>query len=197
VDAAVWDERYGGTEYLWAVEPNRFVAEQTLPLVPGRALDLAAGEGRNAVWLATRGWRVTAVDFSAVGMAKAERLAADHGVDVETVVADVLTHPFEEDQWDLVVVAYLQLAEPARRAVITRAGTALAPGGTIVIVAHDLDNLEQGWGGPQSPEVLYRAEETAAWLEGLDVVVQTVVGRVVPGEEEDHVALDTLVVARR
>jgi SAM-dependent methyltransferase len=197
VDAAVWDERYGGREYLWAIEPNRFVAEHTLPLAPGRALDLAAGEGRNAVWLATRGWTVTAVDFSAVGMAKADRLAADHGVDVETVVADVLTHPFEQDQWDLVVVAYLQLAEPERRAVITRAGSALAAGGTIVIVAHDLDNLERGWGGPQSSEVLYRAEETAAWLEGLDVVVQTVVGRVVPGEEEDHVALDTLVVARR
>jgi SAM-dependent methyltransferase len=197
MDARGWDKRYEGAEYLWAVEPNRFVAEHTLPLVPGRALDLAAGEGRNAVWLATKGWQVTALDFSAVGMAKADRLAADHGVDVETVVADVLTHPFEDERWDLVVVAYLQLPEAERRDVVTRAATALAPGGTIVIVAHDLHNLERGWGGPQSPEVLYRAAETAGWLGGLDVVVRTVVGRVVPGAEEDHVALDTLVVARR
>ena len=197
MDAAAWDERYQGSEYLWAIDPNRFVAAHTLPLRPGRALDLAAGEGRNAVWLATRGWQVTAVDFSAVGMAKADRLAEDHGVTVETVVADVTTHPFDDEAWDLVVIAYLQLPAQGRQGVVTRAAGALAPGGSLVLVAHDRENLERGHGGPQSPDVLYDADETVGWLGDLDVAVATVVGRPVPGEGVEHVALDTLVVARR
>ena len=71
-----WDERYRADELIWKVEPNRFLVEEVAGLVPGRALDLACGEGRNALWLAERGWQVTAVDFSAVGLEKARRLAS-------------------------------------------------------------------------------------------------------------------------
>src|ERR1022692_4898294 len=70
-----WDKRYAGQELVWTAEPNRFVVAELKDLAPGRALDLGAGEGRNAVWLASAGWQVTAVDFSAVGLDKGRRLA--------------------------------------------------------------------------------------------------------------------------
>ena len=202
MDATAWDRRYDGADYVWAIEPNRFVAEQVLPLSPGRALDLGAGEGRNAVWLATRGWDVTAVDFSAVGLAKADRLAADHDVTVTTAVADVLTHDVGEAAWDLVLLSYLQLPTDDRLAVVRRAALGVAPGGTLLVVAHDRANLDRGHGGPQDPDVLYDVDETvttvaAAGVDGLEPVVRTVVGRLVTGDDGEHVALDTLVVARR
>lgn len=205
MDPATWDERYRVAEYVWAIEPNRFVAEQVLPLEPGRALDLAAGEGRNAVWLAGRGWDVTAVDFSAEGMAKADLLADDHGVGINTVVADVLTYAIEPAAWDLVLLSYLQLPTDERLEVLHRAAAGVAAGGTLLIVAHDRTNLDRGYGGPQYPEVLYDVDETVAAIasasgsgdEPLEPVVATVVGRTVTKDGVAHVALDTLVVARR
>lgn len=201
MDATDWDRRYEGAEYVWAVEPNRFVAEQVLPLPPGRALDLGAGEGRNAVWLATRGWAATAVDFSAAGLAKAERLAGDHGATVTTVVADVHAYEVAGGAWDLVVLSYLQLPTDERLAVLRRAAAGVAPGGTLLVVAHDRSNLERGYGGPQDPDVLYDVDETvstvAAAVADLTPVVRTVVGRVVTKEDGDHLALDTLAVFRR
>ena len=201
MDATDWDRRYEGADYVWAIEPNRFVAEQVLPLAPGRALDMGAGEGRNTVWLATRGWDATAVDFSAAGMAKAERLAADHGVTVTTVVADALAHEVGAQAWDLVLLSYLQLPTDERLAVVASAAAGVAPGGTMLIVAHDRTNLERGYGGPQDPDVLYDVDETVAAIAaadpGLTPVVATVVGRLVEKDDGEHVALDTLVVARR
>ncbi|MFC7739793.1 class I SAM-dependent methyltransferase [Nocardiopsis composta] len=89
MDSKAWDERYRATGLVWGAGPNRFVVEQTEGLAPGRALDLAAGEGRNAVWLAERGWRVTAVDFSPVAVERGRRIAAERGADVEWAAADV------------------------------------------------------------------------------------------------------------
>ena len=202
MDATDWNRRYEGAEYVWAIEPNRFVAEQVLPLAPGRALDLGAGEGRNAVWLASRGWDATAVDFSAAGMAKADRLAVEHGVAVATVVADALTYEVGDGSWDLVLLSYLQLPTDQRLALVRRAAAGVAPGGSLLVVAHDRTNLERGYGGPQDPDVLYDVDETvaaiaAAGVDGLEPVVATVVGRLVTKDDGDHVALDTLVVARR
>lgn len=202
MDAADWDRRYDGAGYVWEIEPNRFVAEQVLPLAPGRALDLGAGEGRNAVWLATRGWDATAVDFSTVGVEKAARLAADHDVSVRTVVADALTYEVGAGAWDLVLLSYLQLPTDERLAVVRRAAAGVAPGGTLLVIAHDRTNLERGYGGPQDPDVLYDVDETVAAIAGadgedLEPVVRTVVGRLVTKDDGEHVALDTLVVARR
>src|SRR5690606_39971361 len=89
MDSKAWDERYRATGLVWGAGPNRFVVEQTEGLAHGRALDLAAGEGRNAVWLAERGWRVTAVDFSPVAVERGRRIAAERGADVEWAAADV------------------------------------------------------------------------------------------------------------
>src|SRR6476660_4887782 len=93
MDARQWDQRYADTELVWSVTPNQFVAAELADLPPGRAVDLAAGEGRNAIWLASRGWDVTAVDFSQVALDKGDRLAADdpRGLDVTWVRADATT----------------------------------------------------------------------------------------------------------
>ena len=89
MDAEAWDERYADSELVWSVEPNQFVAAECADLPPGRALDLAAGEGRNSIWLARRGWDVTAVDFSQAGLDKGRRLAGE--LEIEWVCADVVT----------------------------------------------------------------------------------------------------------
>lgn len=88
MDKDAWNERYGTEELIWRADPNRFLVEEVEDLKPGRALDLACGEGRNAVWLASKGWDVVGVDFSSAGLAKARRLAADRGVEVEWVEAE-------------------------------------------------------------------------------------------------------------
>ena len=114
MDAQQWNDRYGTAEYIWKADPNIFLVEQTADLSPGRAVDLACGEGRNAVWLAEQGWTVTGVDFSDVGLDKGRRLATERGVDVDWVCADATTWKPPDAGYDLVAVFYLQL--PARPA---------------------------------------------------------------------------------
>ena len=195
---ARWDERYAQGDYLWDVVPNLFVERLLADLPPGEAIDLAAGEGRNAVWLARRGWRVTAVDFSRVGLDKAARLAADHDVAerVATIHADALTwHP--DHPVDLVVIAYLQLPSQERRVALEHAAGWLRPGGRVLVVAHDRSNLEHGYGGPPMPEVLYDLDETVAALAGLEIELAEVAEREVETDEGPRIALDALVFAKR
>ena len=197
MDRHEWDERYRTRELVWTAEPNRFLVAEVAGLGPGRALDFAAGEGRNAVWLAGRGWRVTAVDYSEIGMAKARELADARGVEVETVVADA-TRPLPgAPQFDLVVVAYLQLPEPDRGAALRNAAAAVAPGGTLLVIAHDESNLEVGYGGPQDPRVLTSPAAVAAALDGFEVQKAERVERVVETADGPRVALDHVVRARR
>lgn len=193
-----WDERYAGHEYIWDLPPNRFVERHLAALEPGRAVDLGAGEGRNAVWLAQQGWEVTAVDFSRVGLAKAERLAADHGVTerVKLVEADVLDYR-PPGLVDLVLLAYLQIPSSQQRVVLGHAASWLRPGGTVFVVAHDRSNVEHGHGGPSDPDVCYTVDATIAALGALDILLAEVVRRDVETEEGSRTALDTLVLARR
>jgi SAM-dependent methyltransferase len=195
VDSQEWDQRYAGRELVWTAEPNRFVVAELQDLAPGRALDLGAGEGRNAIWLASRGWQATAVDFSAVGLDKGRRLAENQCVAVDWMCADVRGYQPEADSFQLVLVAYLQLREAELDGVLRRAVTALAPGGTLLVVGHDVANLTEGTGGPQEPAVLHTPESVARSLGGLTVVRADRVGRPVAGSARD--AVDTLVRAFR
>lgn len=189
MDAAGWDDRYRSTDRLWSAEPNIFVADRLSDLEPGVGLDLASGEGRNAVWLAERGWDMTAVDFSAVA---AER-GREHSDDVEFVVADGLT--WEPDrQFDLVLIAYLHLEEDEFAPLLRRVVTWLAPGGELFMVGHDRSNLEHGVGGPPRPEVLWDVDRIVSWLEALDIVEARVLEREVEGEE--RTARDAVIRAR-
>lgn len=199
MDADHWNDRYAASEYVWTTGANALLVAEVSPLAPGRALDLACGEGRNAVWLAEQGWTVTAVDFSEVGLDKGRRLAADRGVLVDWVAADVTTWPPPDGGFDLVVVLYLQLAADQRRSALGVAVRALAPGGTLLVIAHDATNLADGTGGPRDPAVLYGPDDVLADLDAAGVVVTVeradVVARPVEGAERP--ALDCVVRVRR
>jgi SAM-dependent methyltransferase len=201
MDAAAWDVRYADAELVWGSEPNRFVAAELDGLPPGRALDVACGEGRNAIWLAGRGWQTTGVDFSAAAVDRARRLAAEAGVAARTefVVGDVVTGPLPSGGFDVVVVAYLQLPAGERRAALRHAAQALAAGGTLLVVAHDATNLTDGTGGPQDAAVLYTAEDVVADLDGIPLVVDRAerVRRPVQTPDGERQAIDALVRARR
>ena len=168
MDAQAWDQRYAASDLVWSREPNQFVAAELADLPPGTAVDLAAGEGRNAIWLASRGWSATAVDFSQVALDKGARLAGD--LDVAWVCADATTWQPDEPV-DLVVIAYLQVSADLRRRAARSAVGMLRPGGTLLLVAHDSTNLAEGTGGPQDPAVLMTAEDVLADLDGLEVEV--------------------------
>jgi 2-polyprenyl-3-methyl-5-hydroxy-6-metoxy-1,4-benzoquinol methylase len=192
-----WNRKHAEAGLLFGAEPNRFLVAEVEGLAPGRALDLACGAGRNAVWLAQRGWAVTGVDFSDVALANARRLAADRGVEVEWVLADLREWSPAGETFDLVAVLYLQLPAEERRGVLGRAAHAVAPGGTLLVVGHDLQNLNGGYGGPKDPAVLFTAEDVAAELTGLQVEKAERVLRPVETEEGEAQAIDALVRARR
>ena len=170
--ALEWDERYRAADLVWGGQPNRWVARETADLAPGRALDLGCGEGRNAIWLATGGWQVTAVDFSAVGLDKGRAIeaAAPGEVPVGWVLADVTryAHP---SPVDLALICYLQLPADERRAAVRAAAGALAPGGVLLMIGHHSRNLTHGVGGPQDPAVLFSAEDVVHDLDGLNLVI--------------------------
>lgn len=192
-----WNTRYARKELLWTAEPNRRFAADTASLAPGRALDVACGEGRNAVWLAERGWRVTGVDFSDVALAKAGQLAAARGVEVEWVLADVVEHEPEPAAFDLVAVLYLQLPRAELAQALRHAARAVAPGGTLVVVGHDRTNLTDGHGGPKDASVLFTPEDVVGELGGLVVERAEKVRRTVPLDDGEAVAIDAFVRAHR
>jgi SAM-dependent methyltransferase len=197
MDAHEWDTRYAATESMWSIEPNIFLVPRANELTPGRALDLACGEGRNALWLAERGWDVTAVDFSEVAVERGRAWAEERGLTVDFQVADVIEFTPAAGAFDLVVLFYLQLPHEDVRQVILHAVDGLAPGGTLLVVAHDLDNLEHGYGGPPSADVLYTTDLVVDALVGMEIVEADRVQRTVSTPDGERAAIDTLVLARR
>ncbi len=196
MDKEAWNFRYQGDDLLWTERPNRLLVAEAEGLTPGRALDLACGEGRNAVWMAEQGWQVTGVDFSQVALDKAHRLAEQRGVEVNWVCADLLEYA-PPGVFGLVIVFYLQLALNERHVIFSRAASAVAPGGTLLLVAHTPDNLERGHGGPRDPAVLYSAEQAAADLTGLEIERAEPVLRPIETADGTRQAIDALVRARR
>ena len=205
-----WDERYRAAELVWSAEPNRFAVAECADLPAGHALDLACGEGRNAIWLAERGWQVTAVDFSSVAVARAEKIAQARGVSVAWQVADVLEYSPRECFFDLVLVMYLHMPWSDMRVAIGSAARAVAPGGMFLFVGHDRDNLEHGHGGPRDPAVLYSPEQVAGELAAFTIErAERVRRRIAPSSDrtthrhtgpdssDDVFAIDNLVRAMR
>ncbi|HEY9193990.1 MAG TPA: class I SAM-dependent methyltransferase [Methyloversatilis sp.] len=157
-----WSDRYRsvGEDFLFGTAPNRFLASQTALLLRGqRALSIADGEGRNAVWLAKRGLQVTATELSPVALDKAARLAAAEDVSVDFIHADALNWTYPESCFDLVVGIFIQFASPAERAALfDDMKRTLKPGGRIVLQGYTPRQLEYRTGGPSAVENLYTPE---------------------------------------
>jgi len=197
-DADRWDRRYSAPDLLWGAEPNRRLVDEVGALPPGRALDLGGGEGRNAAWLASRGWDVTIVDFSRVGLDRAGEMARRQGAALTAVHADLADYAPPEDAFDLVLIMYLQVPEQTLARVLHRASRALAPGGTLLLIGHDRENLAHGFGGPQDAAILQSPRQVIDALgTGLQVESAGRIERVVSTADGPRTAVDTLVRARR
>ena len=207
MDAADWDRRYAGADLVWSVGPNGWVRELAAPLRPGVALDVAAGEGRNALWLVEQGWDVVATDFSPVAVTRmreiADRRLGGRRSRFTAVVADA-THPAPVPPaggggtaYDLVLLVYLQLPRPPWRVALSAAVEATAPGGVVLVVGHAVRNLTEGVGGPQDAAVLYDPEDVVASAAGLPVQVELAHLRRREVEGSHSPALDTVVLLRR
>ncbi len=204
MDAHEWDIRYrqareGQDARLWSALPAQLVQDTVTPWTPGRALDLATGDGRNAIWLAGQGWSVTGLDFSAEAIAQAAEHARGAGVDVDWLVADATTWQ-PEDRFDLVTVMYLHLPEELFRTMLARALGWLAPGGHLLVLGHDRATIAAGGHGPGNPDILY-TPELLAGIVGPDRILRCeTVSRDLATDPESPadtggVALDTILVA--
>lgn len=197
MDRESWNNRYEGREFVWTASPNQFLVAEVSALASGTALDLGCGEGRNAVWLAEQGWQVTAVDFSAVGIGKGRDIATRRGVEVTWVIEDLNAYQPVVSTFDLVIIFYVHVPVYQRDSVLAKGSAALAPGGTYLVVGHDLSNLEYGYGGPDDPSLLYTPDTVSSALPGLEILKAERVKRVVETEEGRFEAIDTLVRAKR
>lgn len=153
-----WDERYAGDGRIWSGRPNAVLAADAAGLAPGRALDLGCGEGGDAIWLAERGWQVTAADFSEAGLARAAQHAQERGVEVEWRHADLRSWTPEGEQWDLVTSHFLHLLGDGMLEATRQMAAAVAPGGTLLVVGHHRDDVHTGlrW---SAPGVLFTGED--------------------------------------
>jgi SAM-dependent methyltransferase len=166
-----WDEKYGAPGHYYGTEPNDFLRE-CCSVIPagGRLLCLAEGEGRNAVFLAQQGLRVVAVDQSPVGLCKAEALAAERGVRIETVVADLADFRIPPGHWDGIVSIWCHLPQPLRAGVHRQVVAGLKHGGVFLLEAYTPAQLEYGTGGPKTADLLPTLAELRTELDGLDLV---------------------------
>jgi SAM-dependent methyltransferase len=201
MDATGWDARYASRDLIWGAAPNRWVTEIVTGLTPGTALDLACGEGRNAIWLAAAGWTVTGVDFSAVALERAAdsaRHAAPLSGSVTWRRGDLTTDHPDPVSSDLVLLAYLQLPAEQRRIALRAAAAAVRPDGHLLVVAHHSDNLVDGTGGPRDPDVLYTAEDALADVAGVaEFTVLRAERAERPVDGAPRPALDTVLLLRR
>jgi SAM-dependent methyltransferase len=179
MDKAFWDSKYSVDEYIYTKDVNRFVKESLSDLAPGKMIDLAGGEGRNTVFFAEHGWQAENIDLSPVGLVKCEKLAKEREVQelVFTTNASALDFESKLAPVDLGVIAYLQLPQTELAIAIKRLIENIKPGGVFFGVWHALENLKDGFGGPQNPEVLPSESSMKTLLASLPLEIQFVTNR--------------------
>lgn len=169
-----WDERYAGGGFQFGEAPNEYLLAQARRLHPGmEALAVGDGEGRNGVWLARQGLRVTSLDWSAVGMAKARDLAAEQGVALDAVVADAAGWDWPAARFDLIAWIYLHLPPADRTVAAAGCGRALKAGGLLVLECFSPAQQGRRSGGPKLPELLWTREIVEREFIGLEVLELT------------------------
>lgn len=168
---AYWDERYGHEHHVWSGRPNAQLVAHVNALPPRRALEVACGEGADAIWLAERGWEVTAVDVSPIGLGKAETHARNRGEELAARIQWRAIDLFADEcvelgGFELVTSHFLHLPPAVLDRAVGRLAAAVAPGGDLLYVAHDPSDLEIPGLRPHVPEMFHSAEELAAQLDG-------------------------------
>jgi hypothetical protein len=198
-DAASWSERQAAAATAWDITPDEFVVAACRRLRPGTALELGAREGSNSLWLAGRGWRVTAVEPALVSVGRLQGRSALLNHPVDAIAADAVAYRPNPDTFDLILLSYLDLPEGQLRRLLSNSVPGLAAGGMVLVVGHDLSNLDGGWGGTRDPDLLTTPDRLADLLGGLGLKVRRaeVVRREVPGEVGVHTILDHVVEAIR
>ena len=174
MDKAFWDQKYSVDEYVYTTEVNRFVKEHLSDLAAGKMIDLAGGEGRNTIYFAEKDWQAENVDLSAVGLVKCEKLARERNVQelVFTTNASALDFVSKLAPVDLGVCAYLQIPQAELAVAIARLVENIRPGGVFFGVWHALENLKDGFGGPQNPDVLPSEKTMAEILSKLPLEIE-------------------------
>ena len=203
-EEAAWDERYSSSQPIWSGKPNRQLTAEAVDLTPGRALDVGAGEGGDASWLAGRGWRVTAFDISATALeraaARAEREGEDVAGRIEWIHADLRKEALPEGAYDLVSSHFMHLPGDVRRDLFARLAAAVAPGGTLLIVGHHPLDLRTTAHRMHFPDMMYTAEEVASSLDPVawEVLAAEERPRDAAGPDGHDVTFhDAVLVARR
>ena len=194
----MWDKRYAGEDYFYGTQANDFLAAQADLLPPGPVLCLAEGEGRNAVFVAGLGHAVTAVDSSAEGRRKAERLAGTHGLSIDYRVADLAEFDPGEDHWAGVVSIFAHLPPPVRRPLHAKITRALRPGGVLLLEAYTPEQLRHGTGGPPVAELTMSEQTLREELAGLEILMLREIEReVIEGHGHTGTGAVVQLVARR
>ncbi|WAL68547.1 class I SAM-dependent methyltransferase [Amycolatopsis cynarae] len=198
MDAQFWDDRYRSRERLFSGRPNGVLVTEVTGLTPGQALDVGCGEGADAVWLARRGWQVTAVDISRTALQRAAAAGADLGGRVAWTRADLTAMPLPAGTFDLVSVQYFPLPHQPRHTVLRGLLDSVAPGGTLLVAAHDLADLPPQHDGGFDPGHYYQPGDIAKLLDGnWTVLVDETRPRTAPppaGTQHTH---DTVLRAQR
>lgn len=199
-----WDARYGSADRIWSGNPNPRLVEHVAAMAPGRALDVGCGEGADAIWLATQGWDVTAIDVSAVALERAAARAAEAGSDVAARIswqrADVLSWAPPAGQFDLVSAQFMHLPRTLTGTVYSRLGAAVRLGGALLVVGHDHSDMQTAIPRPARPDIYFTAGDIlAALAEGSwDAEVNAVIPRSVTDADGAAVTIhDTVLLARR
>jgi len=200
--ADFWDQRYGASEALWSGRPNPQLVAEATALPPGRALDAGCGEGADAIWLAGRGWQVTAVDVSAVAIGRGAAHAEQLGVAgrITWQQADLRAWAPDPGRYDLVTAQFMHLPSRLRHAFFARLGDGVAPGGVLLIVGHSPADMTSGVRRPQFPDVYFTAREVAGGLDPAQwsVLVSESRPREARGEDDQPVTIhDEVLTARR
>jgi len=194
----MWDERYNEEEYVYGKAPNKFLEDNVSAIPRGKVLSLAEGEGRNAVFLAGKGYAVTAVDGSSVGLKKAGELAQENGVELELVHADLARYRITEGEWDGIVSIFCPLPSVVRSEVYRRAVLGLKPGGVFLLEAYTPEQINYGTGGGNSVDTMTSRESLLTDLEGLQFLhLEKVEREVIEGKYHTGLASVVQAIARK
>ena len=164
----MWDERYRAEEYAYGTQANDFLAQNYTRLAKGNILCLADGEGRNSVFLAQKGYTITAVDSSIEGISKARKLAELNKVNVDYIHADLGDYDLGVNKWDGIVSVFCHLPPDIRAKVHHQVVSSLKPRGVLLLEAYTPEQLQLGTGGPTSPELTMTAKSLTSELSGLN-----------------------------